>query len=516
MSETYIFLDVDGVLLAVSPMMMGGGDLDDSCIAKLKQIVDLCGAGGYKIVLSSTWRHDEEKKKRLNAALKKQGINEIVGGLSNGVPHPTDQTTLKYLKKDLDERKLVCERVDEISYYLETTCGLTAKDADGVIVGRWFAIDDMNLGHDGRMKGHFLLTDIEEGLTSGDVGKAKTLIDALPAAEVKPVEPAAAAAPAASNKPSKTMSWAAAVSGENSPDKVAAAAEQAPHDAKAHREHVCQYPVAPGISPTGAKGQVVMDSATGAPKVFHGTVKRYNPHRGFGFIACDGKEDVFVHQTAIVMGGFRGLNVGAPVEFTMINREAACPEAQNVKQLDPYVPSSHQRQLMVPVIDPATGTILMPMMPSGPPGGGIGFGSYQLQQRRQHHERPHTAAADGSVAEQQRDEQQQQPSKRGTSNSRKAARHGRSGRGSFSSNNQAMMMYAAAAGGVYGGGGRRGGAFVGPLIPEGYGFRSQTGTMFYVLAPAPTLTVMPPGYNYPTPTVDGAAGAVPTATPPAQ
>ncbi len=50
-----------------------------------------------------------------------------------------------------------------------------------------------------------------------------------------------------------------------------------------------------------------------------GTVKWFNPARGFGFIQPeDGGEDVFVHISAVDQAGMRGLNEGQKVSFEMI------------------------------------------------------------------------------------------------------------------------------------------------------------------------------------------------------
>lgn len=47
-----------------------------------------------------------------------------------------------------------------------------------------------------------------------------------------------------------------------------------------------------------------------------GVVKRFDDQRGYGFIKVDGlAEDVFVHQTAIKMEGFRTLVAGEKVNF---------------------------------------------------------------------------------------------------------------------------------------------------------------------------------------------------------
>ena len=47
----------------------------------------------------------------------------------------------------------------------------------------------------------------------------------------------------------------------------------------------------------------------------HGTVKWFNEAKGFGFIAQDQGEDVFVHYSAIQGDGYRNLADGDRVEF---------------------------------------------------------------------------------------------------------------------------------------------------------------------------------------------------------
>jgi CspA family cold shock protein len=48
-----------------------------------------------------------------------------------------------------------------------------------------------------------------------------------------------------------------------------------------------------------------------------GTVKWFNGDKGYGFIARDGGPDVFVHYSAIEADGFRNLEEGQKVEFTV-------------------------------------------------------------------------------------------------------------------------------------------------------------------------------------------------------
>ena len=65
-----------------------------------------------------------------------------------------------------------------------------------------------------------------------------------------------------------------------------------------------------------------------------GTVKWFNPEKGFGFITRDnGEKDVFVHHSAIQTGGFRTLNEGERVEFEVVQADKG-PAADKVVRLD--------------------------------------------------------------------------------------------------------------------------------------------------------------------------------------
>jgi CspA family cold shock protein len=48
-----------------------------------------------------------------------------------------------------------------------------------------------------------------------------------------------------------------------------------------------------------------------------GTVKWFNAAKGFGFIARENGEDVFVHFSAIQSSGYRSLDEGARVSFVV-------------------------------------------------------------------------------------------------------------------------------------------------------------------------------------------------------
>ena len=63
-----------------------------------------------------------------------------------------------------------------------------------------------------------------------------------------------------------------------------------------------------------------------------GTVKWFNPEKGYGFISRDDGDDVFVHHTAIVGEGFRSLDEGQRVEFEVTQGKKG-PQATNVTKL---------------------------------------------------------------------------------------------------------------------------------------------------------------------------------------
>jgi CspA family cold shock protein len=60
-----------------------------------------------------------------------------------------------------------------------------------------------------------------------------------------------------------------------------------------------------------------------------GTVNWFNAVKGFGFIGREDGDDVFVHFTAINMDGYRKLEEGQRVEFSIEDGPKG-PQAANV------------------------------------------------------------------------------------------------------------------------------------------------------------------------------------------
>ena len=64
----------------------------------------------------------------------------------------------------------------------------------------------------------------------------------------------------------------------------------------------------------------------------NGTVKWFNDSKGFGFIARDDGQDVFVHHSAIQAHGFKSLSEGERVSFDVVDGPKG-PSAANVTKL---------------------------------------------------------------------------------------------------------------------------------------------------------------------------------------
>ena len=65
-----------------------------------------------------------------------------------------------------------------------------------------------------------------------------------------------------------------------------------------------------------------------------GKVKWFDNKKGFGFIASESGQDVFVHHTSIVGSGFKTLNEGEDVRFEVLTSDKGL-KAQNVERVKP-------------------------------------------------------------------------------------------------------------------------------------------------------------------------------------
>jgi len=68
--------------------------------------------------------------------------------------------------------------------------------------------------------------------------------------------------------------------------------------------------------------QIMADRVTG-------NVKWFNASKGFGFIETDGGEDVFVHYSGLRGDGYKSIDEGQRVEFTVVQGQKG-PQAQDV------------------------------------------------------------------------------------------------------------------------------------------------------------------------------------------
>ncbi len=60
-----------------------------------------------------------------------------------------------------------------------------------------------------------------------------------------------------------------------------------------------------------------------------GTVKWFSAEKGYGFIAREGGDDVFVHHSELRMSGYRTLEEGQKVQFKVVQGQKG-PQAQEV------------------------------------------------------------------------------------------------------------------------------------------------------------------------------------------
>lgn len=66
-----------------------------------------------------------------------------------------------------------------------------------------------------------------------------------------------------------------------------------------------------------------------------GTVKWFNPAKGFGFIEpSDGSKDAFVHISAVERAGLHSLREGQKVEYELVPGRDGKSSAENLVALD--------------------------------------------------------------------------------------------------------------------------------------------------------------------------------------
>mmetsp|Transcript_22715 Transcript_22715/g.57849 ORF Transcript_22715/g.57849 Transcript_22715/m.57849 type:complete len:678 (+) Transcript_22715:63-2096(+) len=144
--DAVVFLDVDGVLHS----LFGDDLFVESCCAAFESVIRRTGAS---IVLSSTWRLEQAKVAMLNGVLQQRGISPVM-----------DCTKELNTPREME----ICEWLDRHPE-----------------VAHWVAIDDMDLEirnsiHARRMRGHFVRTDCDIGLTAALAEQAMTMLQASP------------------------------------------------------------------------------------------------------------------------------------------------------------------------------------------------------------------------------------------------------------------------------------------------------------------------------------------------
>ena len=82
--------------------------------------------------------------------------------------------------------------------------------------------------------------------------------------------------------------------------------------------------------------RTILSPNTGAESesgMAEGTVKWFNPDKGYGFISREDGDDLFVHFSEIQDEGFKTLDEGQAVSFDITTGQNGKQQASNVRKL---------------------------------------------------------------------------------------------------------------------------------------------------------------------------------------
>ena len=80
---------------------------------------------------------------------------------------------------------------------------------------------------------------------------------------------------------------------------------------------------------------VIANLSTEIQTMTVGTVKWFNPVKGYGFIQQDdGDKDAFVHISAVEAAGLTGLREGQKVEFELVSDDRGRSSAENLSLVE--------------------------------------------------------------------------------------------------------------------------------------------------------------------------------------